>query len=588
MSIFRGVSRDFRVDRERVLAMVRTWMRLSQLAGSDVSWTVGDAILKTLKPRGANAEGGHGEEQVCTWRGGSTRAKAVQEKTKEAIEFVKRSESFRLEDDGVSPMCMCVYTSLPSSSRPPPRGPSSTRATAAAGGKAEDDELFMVTACNDAFYKDFTTRRAMAGASEGGAEGGALPPSATMPAEDDALEHKTNFFFLLASLVRHADRLTFLRLLLEGLYTTEICKRVELVKMYNSQGFVHMYIVSSKKVWVKEGGREGGRGGVYAQVLKFEVAPRSKHMKKNSGRKRARTGEVGEVEDDDEEQGGEDEAGEWPSPSGFPSAAKILSLGLPMPPLRPAQTAGDRTGDERKVGGEGGREGGGEESKCGRDRYTPHGLSLVSIPLPPLQEDDLDDIALYIQEGGHGIFAIPGRSLWHEPDGVPLHDRLLRKGKNGLQVSFAAYREYKGRRTSNVGRETVSAEQEWQRLKQEQWEQEQWHLQQQQQQQQQQWQQQQHQQQFMHQQPNMGFPSGPSGPVGQQQWPMMGQQGMTGSHQMGGFPQQQQVQAPGGFGTLQPSSATQPRKLGAQNPTSVSHLLAHFHRTLCADSSLVF
>jgi hypothetical protein len=111
---------------------------------------------------------------------------------------------------------------------------------------------------------------------------------------------------------------------------------------------------------------------------------------------------------------------------------------------------------------------------------------------------------------------------------------------------------------------------------------------QQQQQQQQQWQQQQHQQQFMHQQPNMGFPSGPSGPVGQQQWPMMGQQGMTGSHQMGGFPQQQQMQAPGGFGTLQPSSATQPRKLGAQNPTSVSHLLAHFHRTLCADSSLVF
>jgi hypothetical protein len=76
--------------------------------------------------------------------------------------------------------------------------------------------------------------------------------------------------------------------------------------------------------------------------------------------------------------------------------------------------------------------------------------------------------------------------------------------------------------------------------------------------------------------------------VGQQQWPMMGQQGMTGSHQMGGFPQQQQMQAPGGFGTLQPSSATQPRKLGAQNPTSVSHLLAHFHRTLCADSSLVF
>jgi hypothetical protein len=114
--------------------------------------------------------------------------------------------------------------------------------------------------------------------------------------------------------------------------------------------------------------------------------------------------------------------------------------------------------------------------------------------------------------------------------------------------------------------------------------QQQQHMQQQHMQQQQQQQQQmQRQQQFMTQQPNMGFPSGPSGPIGQQhqqQWPMMGQQGMAapsmGSHQMGGFPQQQQMQAPVGFGP-QPSSATLPRKLGAQNPSSVSHLFLQCH-----------
>ena len=98
-------------------------------------------------------------------------------------------------------------------------------------------------------------------------------------------------------------------------------------------------------------------------------------------------------------------------------------------------------------------------------------------------------------------------------------------------------------------------------------------FQQQQQQHQQQQQQQQHQQQmFMSQQPNMGYPSGPSGPMGmQQQRPMMGQQGMggptMGHAQMGGFQQQQQMPASSGFGA-QPSSATQPRKLGA-NPSQV-------------------
>jgi hypothetical protein len=100
----------------------------------------------------------------------------------------------------------------------------------------------------------------------------------------------------------------------------------------------------------------------------------------------------------------------------------------------------------------------------------------------------------------------------------------------------------------------------------------------------QQQQQQQHQQMFMSQQPNMGYASGPSGPMGmQQQRPMMGQQSMggpmMGGHpQMGGFQQQQQQQqqmpASSGFGA-QHSSATQPRKLGA-NPSQVrSYILLH-------------
>ncbi len=81
----------------------------------------------------------------------------------------------------------------------------------------------------------------------------------------------------------------------------------------------------------------------------------------------------------------------------------------------------------------------------------------------------------------------------------------------------------------------------------------------------------QQQQQFMSQQPSMGFSSGPTGPMGmQQQRPMMGQQGMSGPTmgypQMSGAQQQQQQQMPasGGFG-LQPSSAAQPRKLGANS-----------------------
>jgi hypothetical protein len=116
----------------------------------------------------------------------------------------------------------------------------------------------------------------------------------------------------------------------------------------------------------------------------------------------------------------------------------------------------------------------------------------------------------------------------------------------------------------------------------------------QQQQQQQQMQQQQHQhqqqmqmqqqQQFTSHQPYMGFPSSMGGTMGmQQQRPMMGQQGMggpMGQPQMGGFQQQQQQQIPtsGGFG-MQPTSAMQPRKLGA-NPSQVRSAFVH---VFCGD-----
>ena len=90
------------------------------------------------------------------------------------------------------------------------------------------------------------------------------------------------------------------------------------------------------------------------------------------------------------------------------------------------------------------------------------------------------------------------------------------------------------------------------------------------------------QQQMFTQQPNTGFHGGFSGPMGmqhqsgpmgmQQQRPMMGQQGMGGptmvNSQMGGFHQQQHMQAPGGFGA-QPFNTTQPGKLGAHQ--SVRH-----------------
>jgi len=372
---------------------------------------------------------------------------------------------------------------------------------------SEDDELFMVTACNDSFYKAFTTMRTTAGGREGG-----LSP--TMFDEADVLEYKTSFFFLLASLVRQADRAIFLQLLLEGLHTPSIHKRVEFVKMYNAEGLVHTYIVSSKKVWLREGGREGAMGGLYAHVLKLEVAPISKHLRKNAGRK-ALLGERGikrsriaegraEADEMDKDGGGEmtEEAGSLRSPSAAASLFLKQSI-VPLQILRAGQTAETRAIGDHKIGmGGGGGEGRGE-SKCTSDcnekvsTFGMHGMSLMSLPLPALQRKHFDEIVAYMQRGGGNMFTIPDRSVWFNegggdvPEHLHLHQRLLRKGKNGMQVSLAVYRGKNSRQgfwkvPSNAEGKDESNEQEWRQIEKGQVGQDLHHHYQQQQQQQQQ------------------------------------------------------------------------------------------------------
>jgi hypothetical protein len=314
----------------------RTWRLLSLLAGADVTHGLGDVLLSALMVTEAELD-----LQGCLCRAGvplpaagagvgewqAVAGPSVSRLLGAAVDAVRGTARFRMEDDGESAMLWCTYRRL---------GEEEQEGGGQVEGPQGEVDLLQVVAANHAFECAFTTAavattasgiggeisssRSRSSSSSSSSNTGHGGRSALGPAYDATIQHSTLYMpLLLLALVRHEDRDAMLRLLLEAMLTdghiptsagpsssglpplppgvtplpsapphavgplAGASRRTEMAKCFTASGTVDLYLVHRRALFLFRNRPypapqpEALRG--CCALLRFEVAPPSRSVK---------------------------------------------------------------------------------------------------------------------------------------------------------------------------------------------------------------------------------------------------------------------------------------------------------------------